>query len=100
MKLSRLEKETIILFNEAEDYAEVYTFNGKLQKQLARLAGQYPEQFILKSKDQWGAVTYIVPKKRICVNAPKPGNRIQTKRISAEFEREDENIGSVYQFTM
>lgn len=36
MKLSRLEKETIILFNEAEDCAEVYTFNYKLQKQLAR----------------------------------------------------------------
>lgn len=100
MKLCRLEKETIILFNEAEDHAEVYTFNGKLQKQLARLSSQYPEQFILKSKDQWGAVTYIVPKKRICVNAPKPGNRIQTKRISDEFEQETDSAGSVYRFTM
>ncbi len=62
MKLSRLEKETIILFNEAEDCAEVYTFNGKLQKQLARLSGQYPEQFILKSKDQWVRLHISFPK--------------------------------------
>lgn len=100
MKLSRLEKETIILFNEVEEYAEVYTFNGKLQKQLARLSIQYPKQFILKSKDQWGAATYIVPKKRVCVNAPKPGNRIQTKRITSEFETENDSVGSVYRFTM
>ena len=40
MTLSRLEQETIITFNEAESFAEVYTHNGRLKtvsKSLQRL---------------------------------------------------------------
>ena len=34
MELSRLEQETIILFNEAEPTAEIYTHNKKLREKL------------------------------------------------------------------
>ena len=37
MERSKLERETIILFNEAEPDAEVYTHNGKLQKRILEL---------------------------------------------------------------
>lgn len=36
MNLSRLERETIILFNEQEQTARVETFNARLLKQLSR----------------------------------------------------------------
>ena len=35
-KLTKYEKETIILFNEGEDTASIYTFNAGLKKRLAR----------------------------------------------------------------
>ena len=34
-KLTKYEKETIILFNEGEDTASIYTFNAGLKKRLA-----------------------------------------------------------------
>ena len=34
-KLTKYEKETIILFNEGEDTANIYTYNASLRKRLA-----------------------------------------------------------------
>lgn len=34
-KLTKYEKETIILFNEGEDTASIYTYNASLRKRLA-----------------------------------------------------------------
>lgn len=55
MKLSNLEKETIILWNEAEREAEIYTHAPALQKQLRDLCGQYPEQVRLTREALTGA---------------------------------------------
>lgn len=38
-KPSKYEKETIINFNEAEDTANIYTFNADLKRRLAESAG-------------------------------------------------------------
>ena len=35
MKITKIEKETIILFNEAEEKAIIYTYNTGLKKRLA-----------------------------------------------------------------
>lgn len=37
-KLTKYEKETIILFNEGADTASIYTFNAGLKKRLAMFA--------------------------------------------------------------
>ncbi len=37
MKLSKQEQETIVLWNEAESNAEVYTYNPALHNQLSEL---------------------------------------------------------------
>ena len=42
-KLTKYEKETIILFNEGEDTASIYTFNAGLKKRLALFAKKYPD---------------------------------------------------------
>ncbi len=48
MKLSLLEQETVLLYNQAESAAEVYTHDPKLMKKLEQLAEKYPEQIIKK----------------------------------------------------
>lgn len=44
MKLSLYEQETILLYNQAEDTAEVYTHDRKLMEKLTRLSQKHPEQ--------------------------------------------------------
>lgn len=73
---SRLEQETIINFNEEEKVASVYTFNKTLQRRLAKLAEQYPDD-CKREFDTWqpeGSVDYTVPKKWIKINPPKKVN--------------------------
>ena len=44
MKLSLYEQETIILYNQADTTAEVYTHDRKLMEKLTRLSQKHPEQ--------------------------------------------------------
>ena len=44
MKLTPIEQETILLYNQAEDTAEVYTHDRKLMEKLTRLSQKHPEQ--------------------------------------------------------
>ena len=43
MNLTRIEQETIILFNEGENEAEVYTHNAKLKKKLKMAMEKHPD---------------------------------------------------------
>lgn len=65
MKLSKIEQETIILFNEAEDTATVYTHNKAWQNRLDRFCVCDPH--VERGKTNGSAKTYKVPKKYICV---------------------------------
>ena len=44
MNLTKYERETIILFNEAEDTAEVSTYNRRLQHRLDHLVKEHPDE--------------------------------------------------------
>ena len=57
-KLTATEKETVILFNEKEDTVEVYTYNGKIKRNIekARLAAPHLYRLIRDGGD--GGVTY------------------------------------------
>ena len=83
MELSKLEQETIILFNEAESTASVYTHNKKLREKLERLSQKYPDKIALKSGQPGGAVTYTVPKKSIVVQEPYSDERREAARQRA-----------------
>ena len=56
MKLSLYEQETIILYNQAEATAEVYTHDSRLLEKLRRLAEKYPDQIVKKDRQ-----TFLVP---------------------------------------
>ena len=69
MELSRYEQETIILYNQAEKTASVYTHDPKLLEKLERLTKEYPQQI---KPD--GPNTYIVPKGCVLIREPYSEN--------------------------
>lgn len=69
MSISRIEQETVILFNEAEPTASVYTYNGALKRKLTGLCHTRPTEARLTKDDGRGGLTFEVPKRWIKVNA-------------------------------
>ena len=63
MKLTNIEKETVINFNEAERTASVYTHNEALKRQLLELCRTHPEQVHQTAANTWGGLTFELPKK-------------------------------------
>ena len=75
MKLSKLEQESIILYNEEESTASIYTHDPKLKRKLKRLAEKYPDKVypdkVYPDKAvHAGAVSYAVPKSCVSVREP------------------------------
>ena len=61
-KLTKYEKETIILFNEGEDTASIYTYNASLRKRLALFSKKHPDLCRLEKSHEQGGVTYLLDK--------------------------------------
>ena len=78
--LTRLEQETIILFNEEEKTASVYTHNAKLTEKLRRMAEKFPDQVYPERREHPGAVSYIVPKG--CISVREPYSEQRRKALS------------------
>ena len=90
MKLSKYEKETIILTNE-DRYYSVYTFNQGLQKRLKNFAERYPECCYLSNSTKEGSETYIIQKGRLSLNLRPPyaKERIQKALETIQIAREE-----------
>ncbi len=82
--MTNYEKETSINFNEAEERASVYTYNGAMKRKLAAFAAAYPELCKLTRTDKTGAVTYEVDKTRLSVNFKKPLTEEQKERFAQQ----------------
>lgn len=80
-KLTKYEKETIILFNEGEDTASIYTFNAGLKKRLALFAKKYPDLCRQEKTHEQGGVSYVLDKSRLSIrlSATAHERRTQTK---------------------
>ena len=70
-ELTRLEQETIILFNNAEPEAEVFTYSSPFKRKLNKLCEEYPHLFQRTNDNGAGGLTYIVPKRYVKINAPR-----------------------------
>lgn len=75
MKRSKYEMETILLYNEEESTASVYTHDPKLIAKLERLCAKYPNLVYPDRKEHEGAVSYIVPKRCVGVREPYSAER-------------------------
>ena len=82
--LSREERETIILYTEADDCAEVYTNNKKMINRLAKLYAERPEEVEKIREADTGAVTYTVPRDWIKV---VPKRRVSEEHRAALADR-------------
>ena len=87
MKLTNIEKETILTFNEAECMASVYTHNEALKRQLSELCQTYPEQVRQTAANGWGGLTFELPKKWLKVSPP----RVLSSAQRAVLDKMNEN---------
>lgn len=79
-KLTRIEQETIILYNQEETEAEVYTHDPALIRRLRDLCEKYPDEYRLKGDNGWGGLTFNCPKKRVKVTAPRMMTKSQREQ--------------------
>ena len=95
MKLSKYEKETIILTNEEDRYYSVYTFNQGLQKRLKNFAERHPECCYLSNSTKEGSETYIIQKGRLSLNLRPPYSKDRihkaTERIIEEQKEQSKD---------
>ncbi len=86
MKLSNVEKETIILFNEGEREAEVYTHNKKLVGKLKKANEMYPEIFVIKRATEEGSVTCTMDKSRLSIRLNLPISEGRSQQIAKQLK--------------
>ena len=79
MRLTKYEKETIILFNEEDELASIYTYNMKLKRRLAKFSREHPEICRRKETNKQGGHTYLIDKSRMSIQlvAPYSKDRIE-----------------------
>ena len=92
MKLTNVEKETVINFNESERTASVYTHNEALKRQLLELCRSHPEQVRQTAANDWGGLTYKLPKKWLRVVPPRvltPAQRAVLDKMNQNKQKGD-----------
>lgn len=83
MKLTKYEKETIILTSEGDDTYSVYTFNAALKRRLADFAKKYPDLCRLESEDKKvGYQSYVIDKARLSIRITAPYSEARRKAAS------------------
>lgn len=90
VRLSRLEQETIILFNEAEAIASVYTHNAALQRTLLGLCQTHPAQVQQTDDNRHGGLTFEVSKKWVKITPPRVLSEAQKRVLDEMNERNRE----------
>ena len=89
MNLTKLEKESIVLFNEQEDEAEIYTYSKKLIKKLSVVAERNPQQYKLVGTDSDGGVCYRFSKKLLSIRFLEPISQEERQIRSERAKRND-----------
>ena len=91
MKLSGMERETVINFNEAERTGSIYTHNEALKRQLLELCRAYPEQVRQTAANGWGGLTFELPKKWLKVSPPRVLSPAQRAVLDRMNQRKRDN---------
>ena len=75
--MTNIEKETVILFNEQDQAAQIETFNPRLLRQLRKVAAC---DGVSCAADEKGYGVYTVPKSMIKIHKPPKCNITEEKR--------------------
>ncbi len=71
MSLTNIERETIVVFNEGEQIAEIFTYNARIKRRLQELCPLHPADVRQIKDNGEGGVTYQCPKSWIRINPPR-----------------------------
>jgi len=71
-RITKYEKETIVLFNEVENTANIYAYNTALKNRLAKFSKENPNCAKLITTYPCGTVLYEVDKKRLSIRFTSP----------------------------
>ena len=85
MKLTNVERETVVTFNQAEQTANIYTHNPAWKDWLLELCQSHPEQVRQTAANDWGGLTFELPKKWLKVSPPRvlsPAQRAVLDRMN------------------
>lgn len=86
-RLSKYERETILLTSEGDDTWDIYTFNTDLKNRLKKFAARYPNLCTLKEENkELGGVTYIIQKSRVSIRLIAPYSETR-RRAASEMAR-------------
>ena len=81
-KLTKYEKETIILFSEGEDIAHIQTYNAGLRNRLAAFAKKCPDLCRLDKTYAQGGVSYVLDKSRLSIRLQPPYSEERRRKAS------------------
>ena len=81
-KLTKYEKETIVLFNEGEDTAHIQTYNAGLRKRLETFAKKHPDLCRLDKTYEQGGVSYVLDKSRLSIRLQPPYSEERRRKAS------------------
>ncbi len=86
-RLTNYEKETIVLYNESNEPAEIYTHNPKLIKKIMERNREYPEIFKITKVGQDGEITCQLPKNRLSINLKAPASEEFSRNASERMKK-------------
>lgn len=86
--MTKYEQETVIIFNEQNPLAEIFTYNGRLLRELDALATGRPDEVRYVKTNSVGAKTYTAPKKWVKIRA----NRILTEEQRAKLQAQAKHM--------
>ena len=81
-KLTKYEKETIVLFNEADEEAHIQTYNAGLRKRLEAFSKNYPDLCRLDMSMGQGGVSYRIDKARLSIRFQPPMSEERRRKAS------------------
>lgn len=81
-KLTKYEKETIVLFNEGEDMAHIQTYNAGLRKRLAAFSKKHPDLCRLERSYEQGGASYVLDKSRLSIRLQPPYSEERRRKAS------------------
>lgn len=73
MKLTKVEQETVINFDNSSQTASIYTASPQMMRKLDALAAAYPEHYLITAETEISK-TYSCDKKLITLRKPRKEN--------------------------
>ena len=87
MKLTRYEREPIILFNEKEKYVSVFTHNTELIERLGNFSKKHPQICWLKDMNQAGGHTYLLKKSALSIRLMAPRSEASRNKAAESMRK-------------